>query len=80
MALEIRITPITTVVKKDGYECKVEKGDIFHNGVMYRDQVRRLTLTMPDGTKVVHETKGAHCDLEGRKWLSVQTNGTISTY
>jgi hypothetical protein len=80
VALEIRINPITTVVRGDGYECKVERGDILHDGVMYKDQVRRLTLSKPDGTKVVHETKGANCDIAGRKWLSAETNGVIYTY
>ena len=80
MTLEIRITPIVTIVKSDGYHCKVERGDILQGGVMYKDQVRRLTLTKPDGTVVVHETKGANCDVHGRKWLSEQTSGSIATY
>jgi RecB family endonuclease NucS len=80
VALEIRITPIVTVVKGNGYQCKIERGDILQNGVLYKDQVRRLTLTKPDGSVVVHETKGSSCDVHGRKWLSDETNGSIATY
>jgi len=48
--------------------------------VTYRDQVRRLTLTSPDGTELIHETKGASCDIKAFKWLEEATNGHISSY
>jgi len=78
--IEIIISPIITKVKSSGYSCKIEKGDIRQNGVTYRDQVRRLTLTSPDGTELIHETKGASCDIKAFKWLEEATNGHISSY
>ena len=80
MKLEITISPIITTVKTDGYACRIEKGDIRQNGVTYKDQVRRLTLTLPDGTEMIHETKGFSCDVKARSWLSEVTNGAITTY
>lgn len=80
MKLEINISPIITTVKADGYSCKIERGDIMQGGVIYKDMVRRLTLTDPHGTKTIHETKGSNCDVKARKWLSEATNGSITTY
>lgn len=80
MNIEIIVSPIVTKIKAGGYACKIEKGDIRQNGVTYKDQVRRLTLSMPDGTETVHETKGSYCDVKAREWLSEATNGIITTY
>jgi len=78
--LQIIVSPIITKVKGGGYSCKIEKGDIRQNGITYKDQVRRLTLDLPDGTRLVHETKGFGCDDKARKWLSEVTGGTIAGY
>jgi hypothetical protein len=78
--LEVVNTRFTTVVKADGYSCKVERGDIRHGGVTYKDQARRLTLTTPDGSELRHETMGSNCDIAARKWLSDSTKGAITDY
>lgn len=80
MKLDITISPIVTVVNGNGYSCKIERGDILQNGVVYKDVVRRLTLTSPDGSTSFHETKGSNCDVKARGWLKESTDGSITTY
>lgn len=80
MKLEISISPLVTRVKSGDYSCKIEKGDIRQGGITYKDQVRRLTLTLPDGSQLIHETKGSSCDVKARNWLAEKTNGSITTY
>jgi len=78
--LEIELSSFATKIEASGYVCRIEKGDIRQNGVRYKDQVRRLTLTLPDGTEMVHETKGSSCEIKARSWLSEATNGAITTF
>jgi len=78
--VEVVNSRFTVLVKSDGYSCKIERGDIRQNGVTYKDQVRRLTVTMPDGSEIRHETMGSYCDVKARAWLSETTNGAITEY
>lgn len=78
--MEIKISPTTKIFKQGGYSCKVETGDIHHDGMVYKEMVRRITLVTPEGEELTHETKGSRCDVAARKWLSDKTNGTIATY
>lgn len=80
MSLEIRISPVRVAVVGGGFKCNVERGDIIQKGVVYKDMVRRLTLTTPSGQQFVHETKGSSCDVQARKWLSETTAGAITEY